>query len=161
MKLDENGNIQWQKIYGQGYFTSMQQTEDKGYIVGGHYRNISILKLDENGNIQWQKTYYSAGEPTYGFSSIQQTLDGGYIFAGKITYFTEDFDFNSYPWVVKLDASGNIQWQKAYECNPSEYFVISEANDIMQTPDKGYILAGKFKDGFLLLKLDANGNIQF
>jgi len=67
VKLDENGNIQWQKCLGgsdsdKAY--SIQQTSDGGYIVAGlAYSNngdvygnhgesdMWIVKLDENGNL--------------------------------------------------------------------------------------------------------------
>jgi hypothetical protein len=60
LKLDQNGNIQWQKTYGGriGDFASfIQQTSDGGYIVAGTTysfgagRYIWVLKLDANGDI--------------------------------------------------------------------------------------------------------------
>ena len=38
LKLDGNGNVQWQKTYGgtgNDYANSIQQTSDGGYIVAG------------------------------------------------------------------------------------------------------------------------------
>jgi len=58
LKLDGNGNIQWQKIYREGYFSAVQQTQDDGYIVAGETTSFGagaadfwVLKLDENGDI--------------------------------------------------------------------------------------------------------------
>ena len=57
-KLDNSGNVVWAKTY-QGSnlysFTSIQQTNDGGYIASAHWSNI--LKLDSSGNIVWQKQY--------------------------------------------------------------------------------------------------------
>jgi hypothetical protein len=111
LKLDQNGNIQWQKTYGgrsDDSASSIQQTSDGGYIVAGDTMSfgagdldIWVLKLDQNGNIQWQKTY--GGRNGEFASSIQQTSDGGYIVAG----YTTSFGAGGI-WVLKLDANGDI-----------------------------------------------------
>ncbi len=66
--------------------------------------------------------------------SIQQTSDGGYIVAG----YTESFGAGDCDaWVIKLDANGNVQWQKTYGGRSDD-----EAYSIQQTSDGGYIVAG-------------------
>ena len=66
LKLDNNGNVSWQKTYG-GSSTDedalIQQTSDGGYIMTGSTRSfgagdndIWVLKLDQNGNISWSNT---------------------------------------------------------------------------------------------------------
>jgi len=75
---------------------------------------------------------------------------------------TGSFGASSYSdaWVLKLDSSGNVQWQKTYGGANGD-----EANSIQQTSDGGYIVAGwtgSFGAGysdFWVLKLDSNGNI--
>ena len=167
LKLDANGNVQWQKTYGgsdddEAY--SIQQTLDGGYIVAGYtksfgagYHDVWVLKLDSNGNIQWQKTY--GGKGIDYANSIQQTLDGGYIVAG----YTRSFGLGGDVWVLKLDANGNVQWQKHYGGDWYDY-----ASSIQQTSDGGYIVAGwtqSFgsvgRDDVWVLKLDKDGNIQW
>jgi hypothetical protein len=169
LKLDQNGNIQWQKTYGGPDWdiaSSIQQTSDGGYIVAGDTRSfgaggwdIWVLKLDQNGNIQWQKTY--GGRSDDSASSIQQTSDGGYIVAGDTRSFgAGDLDI----WVLKLDQNGNIQWQKTYGGPMDDY---NSSPSIQQTSDGGYIVAGDTKSfgagrwDIWVLKLDQNGNIQW
>jgi uncharacterized delta-60 repeat protein len=169
LKLDANGNVQWQKTYGgqiddEAY--SIQQTLDGGYIVAGYTRSFGqrkinemdmwVLKLDANGNIQWQKTY--GGSDDDKAYSIQQTSDGGYIVAGSTRSFGAGYND---VWVLKLDANGNIQWQKAYGGGGIDY-----ARSIKQTSDGGYIVAGYtysfgLSGSVWVLKLDANGNVQW
>ena len=88
--------------------------------------------------IEWQK---SLGGSSGDFArSVQQTTDGGYIVAGE-TY-SNDGNVSGYHglwdyWIVKLDSSGIIQWQKCLGGNDSD-----EAHSIQQTSDSGYIVAG-------------------
>jgi hypothetical protein len=83
----------WAKAYGGNDWnsaSSIQQTIDSSYIIAGDtrsygigYNDVWILRIDSNGNIIWQKTYGTSGEDIA--SSIQQTSDGGFILAGRIT----------------------------------------------------------------------------
>lgn len=158
LKLDALGNITWQKNYGGRYSEygySIQQTTDGGYIVLGDTRSSAsgdvtgtlrgtydmwILKLDASGNITWNKTYGSNSED-FAYS-IQQTADGGYIFAGSIL--TPGTGDSAGPakggpdvWVVKLNTSGNIVWEKNYGGSGH-----NAAYSIRQTTDGGYIVVG-------------------
>jgi hypothetical protein len=167
LKLDASGNAVWQKTYGGSDFdmaNSIQQTSDGGYILGGNTysfgagdRDAWVLKLDASGNAAWQKTY--GGSDWDSAYSIQQTSDGGYILAGYTGSFGAG---NGDTWVLKLDASGNVAWQKTY--GDSE---IDRAKSIQQTSEGGYILAGEtesfgavYSDAWVL-KLDASGNVAW
>jgi predicted secreted protein len=164
LKLDASGEIQWQKTYGgssNDFARSIQQTADGGYIVAGFTYSFGageddvwVLKLDASGEIQWQKTYGgSNGEEAY---SIQQTADGGYVVAGGTTSFgAGGLDV----WVLKLNAKGEIQWQKTYGGSVDDF-----AYSIQQTADGGYVMAGSFGVccyDAIVLKLDTNGEIQW
>ena len=81
----------------------------------------------------------------------------GYIVAGETSSFgVEGNDM----WVLKLDPSGNVSWQKTYGGSNVE-----KAYTIQQTTDGSYIVAGEassFGSGsrdMWILKLDANGSI--
>jgi hypothetical protein len=142
LKLDNTGNITWQKIYGgssEDYPLYIQQTTDSGYIIAGSTNSFGagnydvwLLKLDGSGNVTWQKTYgESLNEWPY---AIQQTADDGYIVAGS----TNSFGAGAHDvWLLKLDSSGNVTWQKTYGGSlPDHPFAIQ------QTVDGGYIVAG-------------------
>jgi len=165
IKLDTRGNKIWDKTYSGGYWdeaNSIQQTEDGGYIVAGRAASKGaggadfwVIKLAEEGNKIWDKTY--GGNDWDYANSIQQTEDGGYIVAGyTASKGAGGTDF----WVIKLDARGDIIWDKTYGGNNSD-----EAYSIQQTKDGGYIVAGKTeskgagKEDFWVIKLDKEGNI--
>jgi hypothetical protein len=191
LKLDINGNIQWQKtIGGSGVdrLNSIRQTTDDGYILGGYSdSNISgdksensrggmdywIVKTDSTGNIQWQRTY--GGSEHDWLSSMQQTSDGGYILGGfsysgisgdKTEQSQGGWDY----WIIKINAAGYIQWQKTIGGSSADYLT-----SIKQTTDGGFILGGRSfssisgdktedsKGGYdyWIVKTDSFGNIQW
>jgi len=152
------------KTYGGTYedkASSVQQTSDGGYIVAGYTESfgaggdIFLIKTDASGNVIWAKTY---GGTDYDWvSSVQQTSDGGYIVAGGTTSFGAGWDADIF--LIKTDASGNVQWAKTYGGTGWDY-----ASSVQQTSDGGYVVAG-YTNSFgasgdiLLIKTDANGNI--
>jgi len=190
VKIDSLGNIQWEKSLGGNYADEakpIEQTNDGGYIVAGFCSgngggDISgnhgsedywIVKLDSAGNIQWQKCYGGTEEDIA--YSIKQTNDGGYIVVGSaksndgdVSYNHDNTCYNPDCWIVKLDSTGNIQWQKSYGGTVKDI-----AYSIEQTNDGGYIVAGisQSNDGDVtgnhggydcwIVKLDSTGNIQW
>jgi hypothetical protein len=185
VKLDQDGNVDWQEMYGGLGIDSavaVQPTADGGYIVAGYSTSISVggalnhglydiylVKLDESGNVDWQKMYGGLGIDYA--TSIQQTADGGYIVAGYSTSIdilgvTNHGLTDSY--IIKLDGSGNVEWQKMYGGLSLDY-----ATAIQPTADGGYIVAGYSSsiditditnhglvDAYFI-KLDADGNVEW
>jgi hypothetical protein len=189
VKTDSLGNIQWQKSLGgdqPDIANSVQQTNDGGYIVGGFTWSNNgdvtgnrgntdywIVKLDNSGKVQWEKCYGgSSYDQAY---SIKQTTDGGYIVAGR----TSSYDVTPLPnghgsdyWILKLNSSGNIQWQKCFGGTLDE-----EAHSIELTNDGGYIVVGQAgsNDGnvsgnhtqkgknldYWVVKLNSNGDLMW
>ena len=161
MKLDGTGAITWQKTYGgvgSDSIYSIRQTQDGGYIVAGNTysfgvgdEDIWIMKLDPAGAITWQNTY--GGVDAEHPSCIQQTSDGGYIVAGQTTSFGAG---NADAWVMKLDTTGAITWQKTY--GGASY---DSTYSLQQTQDGGYILAGRQGNDAWILKIDSAGAITW
>ena len=167
LKLFSTGEIEWQHTYGgafSDYAPSIQQTSDGGYIVAGSSESFGaidsdfwVLKLDSNGAIEWQDTY--GGSDNDYARSIQQTSDGGYIVAGDTASFGA---VNNNFWILKVDSSGDIEWQRAYGGNSGDY-----AYSIQQTSDGGYIVAGYTlsfgveSSDFWILKLGSSGDIEW
>lgn len=156
VKIGDTGNIMWQNtIGGNGteVLSSVQQTNDGGYIIGGYsWSNISgdktenskgdydywIVKIGTSGNIQWQNTI-GGGDDDYLYS-VQQTADGGFILGGLSSSDisgdkTENNSGYSDCWIIKTDASGNIQWQNSIGGSDLNY-----AYSFQQVADGGYLL---------------------
>lgn len=161
VKLNSNGNILWDKSIGGDAIDNLKSwsaTPDGGVILGASsHSNKSgnktdnrigtsdywILKMDENANIQWQKTIGSGGYDDV--SSIITTSDGGCLVGGHTESGasgnkTEASRGGLDNWMVKLSATGNIEWDKTLggsgydnmpillEVEPNGYLVGSTSN---------------------------------
>ena len=199
VKTDASGNIQWQNTIGgdnDDELYSLQQTVDGGFILGGSSKsdlsgdktennwdttNLTndywMIKTDSLGNIQWQNTI--GGNGFDWLYTIKQTTDGGYILGGRSGSLvsgdkTVASNGNDDHWIVKTDASGNIQWQKAIGGGENE-----DIRSIQLTADGGYILGGSSRSNisgdktennwdpslvshdYWVVKIDFAGNVQW
>ena len=102
------------------------------------YVDYWIVKISSSGIIEWQKTI--GGDLDDYLTSCKITNDGGYILAGESQsgvsgYKSEEnLGYNDI-WIVKLNAEGNIEWQKSIKASEYEYAVL-----INQADDAGYIV---------------------
>lgn len=155
VKLNQNGDLVWQKTYGGSNSDSanfIEPTGDGGYIVAGDSNSNNgdltqnkgsydawVFKISSDGTLEWQKNY--GGTAYEGAEYIQNTSDGGYIVAatttsnnGDLTSNHGDFDY----WFIKLNSAGNIEWQKTYGGTGMD-----QPYAIHQTLDGGYIASGR------------------
>ena len=106
---------------------------------------------------EWNMTFGGADDD-WG-TSVQQTFDGGYIFAGYTdSYGAGSCDF----WLVKTDANGTEQWNETFGGTEADY-----GWSVQQTTDGGYIIAGETSsygagngDAYLI-KTDASGGKEW
>src|SRR5690606_16580649 len=117
-------------------------TQNNGHVTGNHGANdFWIVKLDGSGEIDWEKSLGGSG--TDQADAIHQTSDGGYVIAGRSNSTDEDVTgvhvngTNSDFWVVRIDGSGNIIWQKAFGGTRIDF-----ARSVQQTADGHVIVAG-------------------
>ncbi|MBO0361037.1 T9SS type A sorting domain-containing protein [Hymenobacter sp. BT186] len=185
---------QWDKRFGGSgneELKFVEPTSDGGYILGGFSDSPMdgdktqasrggydywLVKIDAAGTKQWDKRF--GGSAADQFASLHQTSDGGYIlggdsFSGISGDKTEaSRGINDY-WVVKLDASGNKQWDKRFGSFDNDIL-----SSVRQTSDGGYILGGssnsfsggdvtqgnpvyRFTYHYWVVKLDATGTKQW
>jgi hypothetical protein len=53
VKIDDNGNTQWEKKFPGGTLYSIRQTSGNGYICSGRKDNKAwLLRIDVNGNFE-------------------------------------------------------------------------------------------------------------
>ncbi len=148
-KTGSSGNPIWEKTYTSyntsadgSRLNSISQFNDGGYALFGQSAgpNGLLIKIDSNGNELWYKIYTIFKN----FGSSIATTDGGFLVSNEPGLTVS----SGLPGLVKLDSSGNIQWNQTYGINISSF---------VQTDDDGYLVIG----GNTLLKLDSSGNSQW
>ncbi len=189
VKIDAAGNKLWDKTFGspsgESYLTCLVQTSDGGYMLGGWSDggiggdksqaskgedDYWVIRLDATGNKLWDKTI--GGDYNEALFGLAQTPDGGFLLAGNsLSGVAGDKSVpskgNGDQWVVKLDASGNKLWDKAFGGQFSDWVW-----DLLPTADGGFVLGGQSLSGISgdktaplygdrdlwLVKIDAAGN---
>jgi len=102
----------------------------------------------------WSRTYGGTNRDVA--SAIVPTPDGGYLVAGRASP-----SWIWGVWVLKLDGSGNVQWQKTYGGVVDDRVSVAVA----PTSDGGYVVAGttwSFGAGYgdvWVLKLNGSGDV--
>jgi hypothetical protein len=143
VKTNGCGDTLWTRTYGGVYndwASSVQQTDDGGYIVAGYtqsfgagYEDFYLVKTNSQGNALWTRTY--GGNSSDQAFCVQQTADGGYIVAGSTYSFgVGGWDF----YLVKTNGQGDTVWTRTYGGNNADHSV-----SVQQTADGGYIAAGE------------------
>jgi len=171
--LSTNNPTEWSWDFGDGG-TSTEQDPSHEYTAAGTYTvsltatnaygsddeektdYITASEADDPAVVEWYKTF--GGEDSDSATSVQQTLDGGYIIAGDTHYGAGGSDF----WLIKTDSEGEHVWDKTF--GDVNYDV---AWSVQQTQDGGYIIAGETysygagDDDVWLIKTDSNGVEQW
>jgi hypothetical protein len=161
VRLLANGNVSWEKAYGgseeetscamaqayDGSFTIACSSKSKDGNVSGNHGNydIWVFKVSSSGVFAWGKSI--GGSSVDNLNAIDRTLDGGVILAGGSISTNGDIGsakggYNA--WLIKLSATGAIQWKKAFCSTKSDI-----SSGVVQTKEGGYVLCGatEGKDG--------------
>jgi hypothetical protein len=185
-KTSNSGQLIWQKTIGGSMndaLVSVQQTSDRGFITAGYsssndsdisgnhgYADCLVVKLDSSGNIIWQKSF-GGSSPDWA-QAIICTSDGGYLFCGFTSSNDGDVNgsnnggYNEF-WIVKLNSSGNIEWQQPFGGSANE-----ESYSLIETDDHYFVITGDagsingtvtglhgIASDVWTLKLDQTGNL--
>lgn len=189
VKIDANGNKEWDKEYGGSsyeYLQNVVQAKDGSYTIGG-YTNSGIsgdvsqdiiggidywmIKIDSEGNKIWDKRFGSLSNDLCRdmiLDSYGNYLIGGFTSAeiggDKTQTSWGDDDY----WVLKIDSDGNKIWDKRFGGTWNDYLF-----SMAQTTDGNFILSGqsgsnlsgdKTQDSwgsndYWIVKIDQFGNI--
>lgn len=183
VKLAHDGSIDWQRPFGgsladEAY--AIRPTADGGYIVAGASTSTNgdatinqggqdawVLKLSGAGLLEWQRSLGGSGNDVA--YAVAQATDGNYLIAVKSASNDGDVTDNhggTDNWLVKLDASGSIVWQKCLGGSGSEIpYAMEQANDGSvvlagtTTSADGDVVGSHGMDDMWVVKLDAAGTL--
>jgi len=185
IKLDRNGNLEWEKTYGgskDDIATHVAPTFGSGLVIAGYTfsndgdvsknqgkSDFWIVKIDSEGKLEWEKTY---GGSSYDEASfVKQTAYGEYVVTGTTHSQNGDITKNHGRddfWVLKLNGSGNKIWQRTFGGSKED-----QATALWETFDEGYIICGttRSNDGdvsynhgmsdYWVVKLSEEGNLEW
>ena len=142
IETDSVGETIWETFHGgegnqEGF--SVTRTPAGGYMAvgyttsggaGGH--DLYLLQTDASGNETGSWTFGGAGYDIG--NSIQATADGGYVMVGNTTSMGRG---GKDIWLLKVDGSGTMQWQKTKGLALDEW-----GRSVRQLADGGYLVSG-------------------
>ncbi len=161
-KMNSSLDVDWSKCYGgseteecnaivqlsDGSYVALGycSTHNNGDIIGHHGSQGSddfwLLKLSSSGGITWAKCYGGDGDDQA--NGLCKTIDGGFVMSGLTNSTNGDVSgfhpgswFDPDVWVAKVDASGNLAWQRC--CGGSGQ---DESFNVMEVSNNHYIVTG-------------------
>ncbi len=112
MKLNASGGLSWQTTLK---LPPYNETLNEIYFLKTGYLavlvtpvesdNPLLVRLKPNGSLAWQKILISSRGPVK-INAAAETVDGGLLLAG------ETWEKTSIYWLARLDARGNLLWEK-------------------------------------------------
>ncbi len=148
VKVDENGNEQWNKTFGGTQLDGancIAWTRDAGYLICGTTQSYGVngdawvVKTDYNGNELWNQTYGGSGsDEAY---DIQEISIGDAVIAIGIVGTTSSYGAgNGDVWFIVADADYGYE-ESSTTYGGSQYDV---GYSFQQTSDRGFFITGQY-----------------
>lgn len=152
--------ILWDKTIGGTHYEELNalRVVADGILAGGSTRsnatfgnpadtswNLLLVKLDFKGATLWSRSY--GGDRDDRLWALLPTSDGGFL-AGGYSWSdssgdkSEDSRGSADIWLLRLDANGNVIWDKTYGGNGFD-----ELFSILETPEGRFLLGCNSKSG--------------
>lgn len=133
-------------------FKTITNTTDGGYAIAGYTQSSDndiedkdnesfdfwVLKFSSEDLLEWSKTF--GGTADESANDIIETSDGGFAVLGHAKSTDGDLTNNAGAqdfWLIKLDALGNLIWQKAFGYLGNDF-----GTTLIETNDNGYLITG-------------------
>lgn len=164
LRLGLDGRLQWQMTYGGGLddrFAAVSVRPGGGYVLAGETASFGagnadawFVEVDAMGGLVQQQAFGGAEEDR--FAGVQATADGGCVAVGSTTSEATGSDM----LVIRLNATGEVVWQRAYGTADQEKAtaVVALDGSFAVTGLTGAAYGTADIQLALLMKLDLNGN---
>ena len=147
LKISATGTLVWEKSFGGSEIDeahAISQATDGNYLIVGDTRSndleisqnngaadLWIVKITPEGTLLWEKTL--GGSSFDVGRSISKTQDNGFLVSGSSRSSDGNLTSNkgqNDAWVVKINSSGNLEWQKTIGGSEVDFFYDAvELND--------------------------------
>ncbi len=147
LKISATGTLVWEKSFGGSEIDEAHaiiQATDGNYLIVGDTRSndleisqnngaadLWIVKITPEGTLLWEKTL--GGSSFDVGRSISKTQDNGFLVSGSSRSSDGNLTSNkgqNDAWVVKINSSGNLEWQKTIGGSEVDFFYDAvELND--------------------------------
>lgn len=152
--ISNKGNLLWQKNFGGSQIDeafAISASPDNNFLIVGDTRSsdknvnnnnggadIWLIKIDINGNLLWEKTIGSTGFDAC--RSIKLTSDNNFLISGSSRSTSNNFNNKGAndALLVKINANGNILWQKTVGGSKIDFFY-----DAIEIAKNNYIAVGE------------------
>ena len=161
VKTDSVGNMLWHRWYPELWGANINLLSDSTYILTGSTPDGysgRIAKINADGDVIWMKTFPFGTE--LNLYNSTKTTDGGMVSVGLTTVTTQN---GNDAYIQKVDAEGNLLWQKSFNGVASQVDFFS---NVIETYDGGLLVNGSTNEGtaggqnLWLVKLDSMGCLE-
>ena len=163
LKVDKNGNTEWENTFGTGVANSVQITSNGDFLVlGNDSKFMQLLLIGSSGSLLWQSAYGDSLAVSQGLC-VQHTSDGGYILLGTTTAASSSGNpaGEKDAYVVRTNSVGDTVWTEQYGGVEDDI-----GNYIVQKYDGSFIFTGSTKSfpnatgtNVWVVEIDPNGGI--
>jgi predicted Rdx family selenoprotein len=155
VKVNNTGDLIWERNFGGSQIDeafSITKTTDNHFLIAGNTRSadkdvtlnngssdIWVIKISSDGTLIWERNF--GGTSFDNANKIISAERGGFYVVGSSR--SSDIDAasnfgNKDVWILKIDATGNLQWQKNIGGSN-----LDEASSVIELQNGSLIVSGE------------------
>lgn len=168
MKIDNLGNVLWQKTYGSsgqedGMSVAITETPDQGFVIvgattgfGAIGMDVLVVRVDPSGSVLWSGKYNTPSDHEFARGVIVAS-NGDVVIAGTDN---QNGSGSADGLIMRLSGNGNLLWSRLYGGNLNDHF-----HSLHELPGGNILISGSsstFGPGSTagyVLKINPQGNI--
>lgn len=153
----------WERLFdasrGVRWGIDVVQSHDGGFLAVGaggpqdrRIADIHLVHTTSAGDLLWEKTIPDHDSTVV--TALFRAEDSAYYIVGSTRDGATPVDTSWHPWIAKLDADGDILWEKRQSGG--------RVNGAIRTGDGSFILTGEQSDArVMLMKIDRDGELAW